>query len=345
VKLLAVALALALPASASAATVKLRKVGSFSHPVYVTAPRGDSRLFVVERSGLVRVVSHGHKLTQPFMDLRDRLLITSSNETEDQRGLFSIAFAPGGLVYAAYVARDDALQVDEFRYSGNTADPASRTSVFNAGHAGPQHHGGQLQLGPDGLLYLSTGIDGNPPSAQDPADPHGKIIRFRAGRPEVYASGLRNPWRFSFDRRTGALAIGDVGDAYAEEVDYLPPRTPAGANFGFPILEARHRLSHAPAPAGYVAPSIQHLHRSGWCAVTGGYVIRDRHLRGLYGRYIYGDLCRGRMYTAKLRSGAVRSRPLRPRVPYLDSFGEDGRGRVYAVSYFGQVYRFAGVRR
>jgi glucose/arabinose dehydrogenase len=347
VRLLAAALLLALTASASAsaAPVQLKKVGQFKEPVYVTAPRGDSRLFVVERAGVVRIVSHGRKLRRPFLDIRDRVLITSKNETQDQRGLFSIAFAPGGVVYAAYVARDDTLQVDSFRFSGNRADPASRMPVFNAGHAGPQHHGGQLQIGPDGLLYVSTGIGDHAARAQDPADPHGKIFRIRAGHPEVYATGLRNPWRFSFDRRTGAMAIGDVGESYAEEVDYLPPGTAAGVNFGFDVFEGTHRLSDAAAPADYVAPAIVHTHRSGWCALTGGYVIRDRALRGLYGRYVYGDLCSGRMRTAVLRQGSVHSRPLRLRVPYLDSFGEDGHGRVYVVSFFGQVWRLARAAR
>ncbi|MEA2470238.1 MAG: hypothetical protein QOE38_1237 [Thermoleophilaceae bacterium] len=341
---LAAALCLTLCASASAA-IGLRKVGSFKQPVYVTAPRGDSRLFVVERAGVIRIVRGGHTLARPFLDMRSAVLLVSPDETADQRGLFSIAFAPdyarSGLFYVSYVARDDTLRVDELRRSTDpdVADPASRRTVLNAGHAGPQHHGGQLQYGPDGLLYASTGVGGTPASAQDPNDLHGKIIRLRDGQPEIYASGLRNPWRFSFDRRSGAMAIGDVGDALAEEIDYLPRATPAGANFGFDIFEGRHRLSNAPTPARYVAPAIEHRHSTGWCAVTGGYVVRDRALRGLYGRYVYGDLCSGRMRTAVLRTGRVKSRPLRLRVPYLDSFGEDGHGHVYAVSFFGQVLR------
>jgi glucose/arabinose dehydrogenase len=334
--LAAVLLAALASAPAAAGAVRVHNVATFDEPVYVAAPRGDKRLFVVERSGVIKIVRRGRKLARPFLDIRNEVLIESPDETMDQRGLLSIAFAPdyrkSGLLFLAYTGRDDTLHVDEVRRSHadpGRADRATLRPVLNAGHAGRYHHGGQLQYGPDGRLYLSTGVGDTPDLAQDPNDLHGKILRIDprlpGARPEIYASGLRNPWRFSFDRRTHAMAIGDVGDSTAEEVDYLPPGAPPGANFGYPAFEGN--VQSAPAPPGYVAPVLQRLHSDGWCAIVGGYVVRDRSLRSLYGRYLYGDLCTGAAFSTKLPTDSSRRLP---RIRYIDSFGEDGRGRGVA---------------
>jgi hypothetical protein len=208
------------------------------------------------------------------------------------------------------------------------------------------HHGGQLQFGPDGLLYVSTGMNDDPASSQDPAATGGKILRVdprRAGaRPQVYALGLRNPWRFSFDRRTGAMWIGDVGDNREEEVDFIPPGAPPGRNFGWPAYEGLLRTG-APDVPGAVPPALTYTHAGGRCAITGGYVIRDRLLRRLAGRYLFGDLCTGHVFTATVGPGGALGprRSLGLPMSYLVSFGQDAPGRLYAVSFFGAVFRFA----
>ncbi len=268
-----------LPAgSAAAADVRLEQVGRFSQPVYVTSPPGYRRtLVVVERYGRIRRVVRGHVKRRPLADLRSRVKIDDPNETVDQRGLFSVAFPRdyrrSGRFYVQYVDRAGKERVDELRRGRRSV-----RRVLDLGAVGTQHHGGQLQFGPDGLLYVSTGKD-------TPVHP-GSLLRLdprRSAPPEVYATGLRNPWRFSFDRGTGALLIGDVGDQAAEEIDVLAPGAPAGANFGWPAFEGDRRREPGDPP-GYVEPALVLKHADRWCAITGGYVARDRrparHARG-----------------------------------------------------------------
>ena len=320
---------------ASAADVRLERVGRFSEPVYVTSPPGAKRtLVVVERYGRIRLVVRGHVKRRLLADLRARVKIDDPNEEVDQRGLFSVAFPRdyrrSGRFYVQYVDRAGRERVDELRRG------TRRTRrVLDLGPVGSQHHGGQLQFGPDGLLYVSTGMD-------TPRHP-GSLLRLdprrRPARPEVYASGLRNPWRFSFDRAGGALLIGDVGDNTAEEVDVLAPGAPAGTHFGWPAFEGATR--RAPGdPPGYRQPALALQHADRWCAITGGYVVRDRRLKALAGRYVFADLCSGRMWSAALAGDTLRdARPLGVKVPYAVSFGQDARGRVYVVSFFGEVLR------
>jgi hypothetical protein len=274
-------------------------------------------------------------LRRPFLDIRRRVLIRSPNEEADQRGLLSMAFAPdyarSRRFYVFYVNRRDRIRVDGFR-------GAHRRTILRLGPATTMHHGGQLQFGPDGRLYVSTGMGMTPATAQDPATPGGKILRLDPRRPrrtlEVYALGLRNPWRFSFDGATGSLLVGDVGDNTTEEVDVLPPGS-AGANLGWPLFEGDRRIAAGPV-AHYVAPALIHRHADGWCAVVGGYVVRRR--------YVYGDVCSGALWSARLRGGRLRDdRPLHADVPYLVSFGEDGRHRLYGVGLGGLVARIDGL--
>jgi glucose/arabinose dehydrogenase len=232
------------------------------------------------------------------------------------------------------------------------------------------HNGGMLAFGPDRLLYIGTGDGGGGDdqhgrrgNAQDLGSLLGKILRidprrqggrayavpagnpFR-GRPgargEVYAYGLRNPWRFSFDRETGDLAIGDVGQNAVEEIDFATRGAARGANYGWRPLEGNRRNFDEPAP-GAVAPVITHTHGAGFCSITGGIVVRDPALPALAGTYVYSDFCDGRVWAARLRPGGasgVRRLPLRT-VGSVSSFGEDAQGRVYVVSLGGAVYRFA----
>jgi glucose/arabinose dehydrogenase len=348
--------------------VRLLLLGRFAEPTYVAAPRGDRRRFVVERAGRIRVVQGGRILRTPFLDISDR--VTTGGES----GLLSMAFArdyaSSRRFWVYYTDNQGFLQIDQFRASAsdrNRADPGSRRSVIRVAHHRFNHKGGQLQVAPDGTLlagFGDGGAGGDPDeNAQDLSRMLGKLIRIRPGadggysipadnpfpnragaRPEIYAYGLRNPYRFSFDRRRGDLTIGDVGQAEIEEIDFVPGRSggraPSGGyNFGWDSFEGRSRYESGTAP-GHVRPVLQHTHSQGFCSITGGYVIRDRSLgRGWYGRYVYGDYCDVTLRLAHLRRPNASSRPTGLTVTNLVSFGEDGRGRVYAVSLDGPVYR------
>jgi glucose/arabinose dehydrogenase len=348
--------------------VRLLLLGRFDEPTYVTGPRGDARRFVVERPGRIRIVQGGRVLGRPFLDISDR--VTTGGES----GLLSMAFAPdfgsSRRFYVYYTDQQGFIQIDQFRASASNrdrADPGSRRSVIRVAHHRFNHKGGQLQTGPDGMLYagFGDGGDGGDPdeNAQNLSRILGKLIRIRPGanggytvpsdnpfrgrsgaRPEIYAYGLRNPYRFSFDRRAGSLTIGDVGQDEIEEIDFVPGlsggRRPAGGyHFGWDTFEGRNRYESGSAP-GHVPPVLQHTHSEGFCSITGGYVIRDGSLgRGWTGRYVYGDYCDGTLRLSRLRRPAASSHATRLKVSSLVSFGEDGRGRVYAVSLDGPVYR------
>jgi glucose/arabinose dehydrogenase len=320
---------LAAVVTASAPATRVEPVAeNLSEPVYVTGVPGRPRvLAVVERYGRVRLIRPGRKGATTLLDVRDEIGISDARHTVDQRGLLSAAFAPdyarSGRIFLDYVDRDDRLRVGEWRRG-------TLTPLLDLGEATTMHHGGQLQFGPDGLLYVSTGMGHDETASQDPARPGGKILRLRpGGAPETVALGLRNPWRFSFHR--GALLIGDVGDSTVEEVDLLPKGTPPGANFGWPFREG-DGVRRPGEPAGLRGPALTHRHDRGWCSIVGGYVW--------HGQYVYGDVCSGRLWAARFSptrlSGARR---LRVTVPYLVSFGRDLRGRLYGVSILGTVYR------
>jgi len=349
-----------------ARAVRLVRIGTFDSPTYVTAPPADTRrVFVVEQGGTIRVVRDGRRLSRPFLD------ISSEVSAGGERGLLSMAFAPdyasSRRFYVYFTDRDGDTRVQEFRRSRSSADRAHRSSrrqILAQRQPFSNHNGGQLQFGPDRLLYIGLGDGG---SAGDPQGNGqslgtllGKILRidprrgrpysvprsnpFRGqsgARPEIYAYGLRNPWRFSFDRRTGDLTIGDVGQNEIEEVDFVRRGRGRGANFGWRVFEGRSRFSGGTA-RGHVPPVLERRHSQGDCSITGGYVVRDRSLGSLYGRYVFGDFCNPRIRSARLRSGRATShRATTLRVPGLSSFGEDARGRVYAASLNGPVYRLA----
>jgi glucose/arabinose dehydrogenase len=336
------------PGSASA-QVGLRPVGTFSSPTYVTAPPGDaSRVFVVERRGAVRIVKRGRKLRTPFLDLRRDVLIRGAG-TADQRGMLSLAFAPdyarSGRLYVFYVDRRDRIRVDELRRSATSGDrvqASARRTLLAIDGAGPLHHGGQLAFGPDGRLYVGIGFGDDPAAPQDPASPRGKILRLDpdepSPQPEVFALGLRNPYRFSFDAPTKSLLIADVGEDDEEEMTRLPSDALPGANLGWSFVEGGRQLRPG-APPGLVPPTLRHTHRAGWCSIVGGHVARDPRLpRAVRGRYVYGDVCSGLLRTADPMTGS-NSGVRGVRVPYLVSFGQDALRRLYAVSLEGGVWR------
>ena len=359
------------PARTAAPGLRLLKLGTFAEPTFLTSPPGDRRRrFVTERSGRIRVVRGSKKLARPFLDISDRV------QTGGESGLLSMAFAPdytrSRRYYVYYVDKAGFLVVDGYRASAkapNRTRPGSRRVVIRQPHLRGNHKGGQVQFGHDGKLYVGFGDgggggdpDGN---GQDLSRRLGKLLRIsprpdggyaiprdnpfvgRGGaRGEIFAYGLRNPYRFSFDRRTGDLTLGDVGQDEIEEIDFVPTsggadRPRGGVNFGWNAFEGRRRSAPGAAP-GHLPPVIERSHGAGSCSITGGYVIRDRSLGRLYGKYVYGDLCDPRLRVARLRRGRARGdRALGMRVRTLVSFGEDGRGRVHAISLEGPIFRLA----
>ena len=350
----------------------LERVGRFARPLSVAQPRDDpDRLFVVEKGGRVRVVRRGMVLRTPFLSLRGRV------STLTEQGLLGLAFAPSyvrtGLLYVAFTDRRGDLRVEEWRRSARSPDRVRRTSrrlVLRVPQPAPTHNGGHLVFGPDGLLYIGVGDGGGPGDprrkAQNRASLLGKILRIdprrdgrrryhvpttnpfvrvRGARDEVYALGLRNPWRFSFDRLTGALLIGDVGQESFEELDYRPRDRSAGSNFGWSAFEGNRRFNRRVRARRHVPP-IHTYARDRGCSVIGGYVVRDPALRGLQGRDLYGDFCNGELRSLVPR--APRSRDVRGErveIPQLSSFGEDAAGHVYVVSLGGLVHRLVPPRR
>src|SRR4051794_1099531 len=365
---LVVCLLLAVCGAADAAPLQLVPVGNFQAPTYVTSPSGDiHRVFVVERGGTIQVLDDGVK--HAFLNLSS---IVSCCEGE--RGLSSVAFPPDyattGRFYVQYTAANPvgAVTVAEYTRSASdadAADPASARVLLSIPHDRQSNHdGGQLQFGPDGMLYIGVGDGG---SGGDPAgngqnltssspriinsvnhDPRlGKVLRIdpSAGSPyttpadnpfpaparDVFAYGLRNPWRFSFDRLTGDLVIADVGQDAYEEVNLAPaPDNGLGWNYGWSLYEGLHTypdgaLVSPPFPSGYHFPVLEHSHGGdSVCSIIGGYVVRDPNLPELAGQYIYSDFCNSALRAATLQpGGATGDHTTGLSVGSASSFGED----------------------
>jgi glucose/arabinose dehydrogenase len=339
--------------------VGLHKVAHFSQPTFLAAPPGSKKLaFVTERAGRVRVLN-GDKKGPTFLDMRGLV-----NCCVNDSGLFSIAFAPDYArtrkFYVYFTNNRRNIEIDQFkrqRKNPARANRGSRRKLIEIRQTGSiNHNGGTVAIAPNGLLYAATGDGGNylHPARRAPQSKGsllGKLIRIdprrgkkrpyriprsnpyvhEKGRDEIYARGLRNPFRFEIDR--DRILIGDVGENRREEVDVKTLKRARGANFGWPIFEGtlRFRSGHI---AHHTKPTFQYSHSGGRCSITGGVVIRDRRLRGLRGRYVYGDFCTGELRTFRLRSGHARKdRRLRVgrRANGPVAFGEDGRRRVYAV--------------
>jgi glucose/arabinose dehydrogenase len=337
--------------------VGLRQIGKFESPVYVAgAPGFPKLLFVVEQEGKVIVLRSGHRQRQPFLDIHD--LISFGGE----RGLLSIAFPPdykrSHRFYVYYTDLQGNIRIDEFkRKSATRAARGSRRAVVRIPHpVNANHNGGQLQfLG--NFLFFGTGDGGSggdpPNNAQDRQSPLGKLSwidpRIADAQPEIYSYGLRNPFRFSFDRVTAPgqprIVIGDVGQNRFEEVDYTTVAAAEGANFGWDAFEGfapyEDENSDTPDPGGTVKPIFAYPHsRSGSCAIVGGYVVGDKRLPSLYKRYVYADLCEGELRSLVPHlGGASHDHKLGLSVSEPSSFGEDDHGRIYVCSLDGPVYR------
>lgn len=352
--------------------LKLTQVASgLEYPLYATGAPGDaSRLFVLEQNGRIRVIENGTLLPEPFLDLTD--VVQPVSFTGDERGLLGLAFHPdyeqNGRFFVHYTdkALDHGTIVELHATPGTSvADPAPVKTLFTVTTTQyGNHNGGQLAFGPDGHLYIGFGDGGqaNDPdgNGQDIAVELGKILRvdpdtfptpvpgnLQPGFPHIWDYGLRNPWRFSFDRCTGDLYIGDVGQGAREEID-VEPAGQGLKNYGWDIAEGS--ICHEPADGcdmtGLTPPTVEYDHMLGDCSVTGGYVYRGAAIPDLVGTYIYGDYCSRRVWALKYKDGVATA----PQeigadldifnvIQALASFGQDAAGELYVVDHGGQVLR------
>jgi glucose/arabinose dehydrogenase len=353
------------PPDPGTAEVRLEEVArGLSNPLYLTAPAGDPRLFVVEQPGRIRVVENGALLPTPFLDITDR--VSSGGE----RGLLGLAFHPAyasnGYFYVNYTDLAGDTRVERYRVSADPAraDPASARLVLHVAQPFSNHNGGMLAFGPDGRLYVGMGDGGSggdpQGNGQNPATLLGALLRLDvdggdpyaipadnpyAGRPggrgEVWATGLRNPWRFAFDREAGLLYLADVGESEVEEVNVVPAGA-AGLNYGWSVMEGSRcfRPAEGCSRAGLVLPVLEYTHGEG-CSVTGGYVYRGSRIPALRGHYFYADFCRGWVRSFRYDgSGAADRREWDfGGVGNVLSFGEDATGELYVLAASGRVFR------
>jgi glucose/arabinose dehydrogenase len=319
------------------------------------------RLYVVEQEGVIRVIDAGVPIDGPVLDIRERVG-ASSNE----QGLLGLAFHPrweeNGFFFVNYTDRAGDTVIARYRMSDPVhVDPAGEEILLTYDQPYPNHNGGGLEFGPDGYLYIAAGDGGSAGDpedrAQNPDSPLGKILRVDVddgapyavpsdnpfasggGRPEIWAMGLRNPWRFTFDPSTGEIYIGDVGQGEWEEIDYLPAGSPGGANFGWDFREGAHAYE-GEAPAGLIEPVAEYSHAGGHCSVTAGEVVRDASLTAWQGVFLYGDYCSGTVWgLLRDAAGVWSSTVMFQTGMQITSFGRGSAGEVYLVDRGGGVYR------
>ena len=347
-----------------AAQVQLRAAvvaRGLSRPLFLTAPRGDPRLFIVEQPGRIRVVRNGILLPRPFLDIRGRV------RAGGEQGLLSMAFHPrfatNGFFYVYFTERSGANRVERFSVSAtdpNVANPSSAVLILRTPQPAANHNGGLLAFGPDGKLYIGKGDGGARRNGQNKSTLLGKLLRIdvdgrrpyaipsdnpfvgqRGSRGEIWALGLRNPWRYAFDRQAGYLYIADVGEGRREEINVVGSRR-AGLNYGWSRMEGFLCFPSGTqcSRAGLTMPVLDYGHGEG-CSVTGGYVYRGRRIPELAGHYFYSDFCRGFLRSFRYVGGqasARRSWAVGPLGNVL-SFGEDAAGELYVLSANGKVYK------
>ncbi|HET8523186.1 MAG TPA: PQQ-dependent sugar dehydrogenase [Thermomicrobiales bacterium] len=361
----------AAPFDPSTFSVKLTEIASgLSQPLEVVDPDdGSGRLFIVEKTGTVRILKDGKVSDTPFLDISDHV----SNGSE--QGLLSLAFDPKfkktGALYIDYTNSDGNTRVERWHVAKDNpdqADPNSAFQILAVDQPYPNHNGGLLMFGPDGNLYIGLGDGGSQ------GDPNGngqnlntllgKILRIHVdpansdsdhpytvpknnpfvdkqdARPEIWAYGLRNPWRFSFDRKTGDLYIADVGQSTYEEIDVQPANSQGGQNYGWNIMEGVSCYATSPCDqSGLTLPVFTYTHDSG-CSVTGGFVYRGKAYSSLDGIYLFADYCSGLLWgLGNNADGAwVASAPVDTGLS-VSSFGEDANGELYVADLNGGVYK------
>ncbi len=330
-------------------------VNGLTRPVDLqSAYDGSGRLFIVEKYGAIRLVKDSILSPQPFLDISDRV-----DDGSNEMGLLGLAFHPAfeqnGYFYVNYTGEGGHTRISRFTANGDTADPNSEKVLMVIEQPYPNHNGGMVAFGPDGYLYLGLGdggLAGDPQkNGQNTQSLLGKILRIDVnnGDPyvipadnpfgnEVWAYGLRNPWRFSFDRLTGDLYIGDVGQNQYEEISFLAAGSPGGANFGWSVMEGGHGYDGI-LQDGMLLPAAEYSHDFG-CSVTGGYVYRGS-MPEWNGVYLYGDYCTGYVWGLILVDGQWQSKILFETDLRITSFGEDEAGELYLVSDTGAVYTLA----
>ena len=339
-------------------------VGGLQKPLgLATTADGTGRLFIVEQAGRIQVAQNGQLLPETYLDITSRV-----GSQGNEQGLLGLAFHPryaeNGFFYVNYTDLNGDTVIARFQVSPdnpNRADPGSEKRLLSVRQPFPNHNGGAVVFGPDGYLYLGLGDGG---SAGDPQGNGqsletllGKILRIDVdngdpyaippdnpfasggGQAEIWAYGLRNPWRFSFDRLTGDLYIGDVGQNQVEEIDFLPANAPGGANFGWNFFEGSSAYQGAPpADLQTIPPVAEYSHDMG-CSVTGGVVYRGSRLPDWQGIYLFGDYCSGLVWgLARDAQGNWQYKVLFERVGQITSFGQDDEGEVYLVDQGGVVY-------
>ena len=343
-------------------------VSGLNIPLYLTAPAGDPRLFIVEKDGRIRIYKNGSLLPAPFLDL------TSLTTKGSEQGLLGLAFDPNyaanGRFYVSYTTPGPTNGGSSIiaRYhvsSGNAdlADPASDTLILSLAQPETNHNGGGIGFGPDGMLYIGFGDGGGGGdplgTGQDRTDLLGSMLRidvsgatYASPADNPYAShatfshelwnyGLRNPWRWSFDRQTGDLYIADVGQNAYEEVNVQPAASGGGQNYGWNIMEASHCYNARTCnQSGLTLPVVTYGHSDG-CAVTGGYVYRGNAVPAVQGQYFYSDACSGFIRSFRWSGGGITGQKQWSSLTIsgVNSFGEDGQGELYVMTYDGTLYR------
>jgi glucose/arabinose dehydrogenase len=342
------ALLVSIAGSANAAESEFRRAvlaRGFDSPVLLTYAPGEPRVFyVVEQSGRVIRLASGRRTV--FLDVRRNV------EFGGERGLLGLAFHPSydanRLFYVAYTSSDGRNVVALYRSNGRKALSSSRKILLSVHDPYANHNGGHLAFGPDRMLYTTIGDGG---SGGDPEDrsqnmssPFGKLLRLDVSKSraewKIAALGLRNAWRFSFDRATGDLYIGDVGQNAVEEIDFTPRASPGLENYGWDLYEGSRRYETGDAGAGrLVFPVFEYGHDEG-CTVIGGFVYRGAARPSDRGRYVLGDYCSGNIWSLRVSSGDARDVRTEPfQIEGLTSFGEGPSGELYAVAQGGTIYR------
>jgi len=338
----------------------------FRQPTSIVAPMdGTQRVFVLEQPGVIWIVQNGQRLPEPFLDLRDRV-----GNRESEQGLLGLAFHPqfaqNGVFFLNYTDHNGDTVVARYRVdppTSNHGDPTTEEILLRVEQPYGNHNGGHLAFGPDGYLYIGLGDGG---AAGDPEDRAqnlntllGKMLRLdvdagprygippdnpfadgQGGRAEIWAWGLRNPWRYAFDRETGDLYIADVGQNLWEEVNFWPAGAGGGANFGWDYYEGSHPYEDTPPPGvTLIFPVAEYGHDLG-CSITGGEVYRGRELPELDGIYLYGDFCTGRIWGLRATDQGWESRLLWETPFHISTFGLDEQGEIYLADYgAGVIYR------
>jgi len=347
-----VAAALAAPTAAQQQQLSLQPYASGLGALtgISSTPAEPNRLYAVEQAGTIRYLVNG-RVRGTFIDLRDRLV------SGGEQGLLSVAFHPNykrnHRFYVDYTDKQGNTRVVEFRSRNGRGVKSTARQLLFVRQPFANHNGGQIQVDRNGLLYVGMGdggSGGDPGNrAQNPAQRLGKLLRInplkRGARWQMVGLGLRNPWRFSFDRANGDLYIGDVGQGNWEEIDYRPAATLGTlVNYGWHVFEGNTRFASTPlGPGQLVGPVQVYSHADSNCSVTGGYVYRGRAVAAAVGRYFYGDYCTGTIWSLRVQNGAasdVRREPFRVRL--LTSFGQDAAGELYLATGSGQIYKLGG---